>query len=167
MIQQLCINECIEKRRSIRKYIKNKNLTEIQINSILNAARFAPSSSNNQNWELLLVEESDIKEELIKPCDNQNFIGDCSIFIAGISTAKQKWSEIDVAIALEHIVLKAVEMHLGTCWIGAFNEEKVSKILNLPKNKKLVICMTLGFPKEFPPPTPRKNLNQLIKWNRY
>ncbi len=167
MIQSMNLTECIEKRRSIRKYIKNKNLTESQINSILNVAQLAPSSSNKQDWELLLVDNPIIKKELVEACDNQSFIADCSIFIAGISTAKHKWSEIDIAIALEHIALKAVEMGLGTCWIGAFDKEKVSKILKIPRDKELIICIILGFPDERPLPSPRKSINQLIAWNRY
>ena len=161
------ISDCIERRRSIRRYIKNKKLTESQIVSLLDAARLAPSSSNRQDWELTLVEDSAVKEELIEACDKQTFVGDCSMFIAGISTDEHEWSEIDVAIALEHIALKAVQMDLGTCWIGAFDKNKVSRILNIPKNKELVVCMTLGFPEETPPPSTRKDLTQLIIRNGY
>jgi len=167
MIQPMSISDCIEKRRSIRKYIKNKKITESQIISLLNAAQLAPSASNRQEWELVLVEDSALKEELIGACDKQNFVGDCSIFIAGISTAKHRWSKVDVTIALEHIALKAVQMGLGTCWIGAFDKKKSSKILNIPQNKELIICMTLGFSEETPPATPRKNIAQLTIWNRY
>jgi nitroreductase len=167
MVQPMGISDCIERRRSIRKYIKNKKLTESQIVSLLDAARLAPSSSNRQDWEMVLVEESAVKEELIEACDKQTFVGDCSMFIAGISTAEHEWSEIDVAIALEHIALTAVQMDLGTCWMGAFDKEKISGILNIPKNKELVICMSLGFPDETPPPTTRKDLTQLIIQNGY
>lgn len=116
---------------------------------------------------MVLVEESAVKEELIEACDKQTFVGDCSMFIAGISTDEHEWSEIDLAIALEHIALTAVQMDLGTCWIGAFDKDEISRILNIPKNKELVICMTLGFPDETPPPTTRKNLTQLIIRNGY
>ena len=73
-----------------------------------------------------------------------------SNIIAGVSEPDYKWCQVDTAIVLEHIVLQAVELGLGTCWIGAFQENEIKNILKIPEDKKVVALLIIGYPAESP-----------------
>ncbi len=75
---------------------------------------------------------------------------------------------VDTAIALDHLTLAAVNEGLGTCWIGAFNEEKAKEFLDIGHNNDLkIVAMTpLGFPAEEPEQTPRKQVSQLVQYDK-
>jgi len=158
--------EAIQKRRSVRSY-ERKDIPEANLKKLLEAARLAPSARNLQPWKLVVVTEKEVKEKLVEACMGQSFVGQCSAFIVGVGDPRFKWYIVDTAIALEHIALQAVELGLGTCWIGAFNQEKVKEILRIPANLKVVACMTLGYPAEEPFPKMKKPLEELISFNSY
>lgn len=74
---------------------------------------------------------------------------------------------IDVAIALDHMTLAAHALGLGTCWIAWFKEEKVREILGIPEDVRVIALTPLGYPDEVPERTPRKNIEELVVYNRY
>jgi nitroreductase len=163
----LDVFKAILERRSIRKYVKGEKIPEEMFQKLLEAARLAPSGRNKQDWSLVIVEDPEIKQELVPACNNQNFVGNTSIVIAGIVDPSWKWCDVDLTIAFEHIVLEAVELGLGTCWIGSFEEDKVKKVLNVPSKLRVTVLLTVGFPAEKPNPRPRKPLEQLIHINKF
>ena len=65
------------------------------------------------------------------------------------------------------MTLQAVEEGLGTCWIGAFDEEKVKEILNIPDNVRVVSLLPLGYPSDIPLPKSRKNLDEIVMWEKW
>jgi nitroreductase len=69
---------------------------------------------------------------------------------------------VDLTIALDHLSLRAVELGLGTCWIGDFEPEKVKDILKIPGEREVAICMTVGYPASNPQARKRKNLSDLF-----
>jgi len=156
----------INNRRSIRAY-KSEPVPEEKINKLLEAARLAPSAANRQNWKFVIVDKEEIKKRLAKACNNQAFVSTASHVIAGVVDPTLKWHQVDLAIAFEHIVLEAVELGLGTCWIGAFNEDEVKGILKIPKDKKVVALLTVGHPSESPLPKPRKEIAEIAVYNEY
>ena len=158
--------DAIRKRRSIRRY-ERKEIDKEIFDKLLEAARLAPSAKNAQPWKLVVVTNDSLKKKLVKACSRQTFVGECSAVIVGVGDPSYKWYIVDTTIALEHIVLEAVELGLGTCWIGAFNEGEVKKILGIPEDKKVVACLTIGYPAESPPPRPKKTVEELICFNRY
>ncbi len=160
------VYDTIMDRRSIRTY-KKELIPKDKIEKLLETARLAPSAANRQNWKFIVVENEQIKNQLVSACSNQSFVGTASHVIAGIGDPTQKWHQVDLAIALEHIVLEAVELGLGTCWIGAFNEEDVKKILKIPPDRKVVALLTVGVPDESPAARPRKALEEIIAYNEY
>jgi len=127
--------DTIKDRRSIRTY-KGERIPTDKLEKLLEAARLAPSAGNGQHWKFIVVENEKIKNQLVTASNNQAFVGTASHVIAGIWDPAKKWHQVDLAIALEHIVQGAVELGLGTCWIGAFNEDEVNKILKIPQDKK-------------------------------
>ena len=160
----MCIRD--RDRRSIRTY-KGERISKDKLEKLLEAARLAPSAGNGQNWKFIVIESEQIKNQLVTASNNQAFVGTASHIIAGIGDPDKKWHQVDLAIALEHIVLGAVELGLGTCWIGAFNENEVNKILKIPQNKKIVALLTVGIPAESPTARPRKTLEEIVTYNEY
>jgi nitroreductase len=156
----------IQTRRSIRKY-KNKEIPHETLSEILEAARQAPSGANRQPWQIVIVTDQDKRKALVPICKDQKFVGDCSAFIAGIDDPAQKWARVDLAIAMEHIALMAVEKGLGTCWIGAYDQEKLATFLGVPKGLVVTACMALGYPDESPDARSRKPMTDLVHWERY
>lgn len=160
------ILDTIKDRRSIRTY-KSEHIPQEKLEKLLEAARLAPSAANRQNWKFIVVENEQVKKQLVTACNNQAFVGTASHIIAGTGDPSQKWHQVDLAIALEHIVLEAVELGLGTCWIGAFNEDEVKRLLRIPQDKKVVALLTVGIPDESPTARPRKTLEEIVSYNEY
>lgn len=158
--------ETINKRRSIRAY-KNEHIPSEKIERLLEAARLAPSAANRQNWKFVVVDDGEIKRKFEKACNNQAFVPTASHVIAGVVDPTLKWHQVDITIALEHIVLEAVELGLGTCWIGAFNEGEVKNLLKIPPERKVVALLTVGYPSESPPSRPRKEIAEIVAYNKY
>ena len=158
--------EAIKERRSIRSY-KDKPIEEEKLQRLLEAARLAPSAKNRQNWKFIAVKEKKIREKLVPACYDQEFIAEAPVVIAGVANPAFKWYRIDMGIAFEHIALEAVDLGLGTCWIGAFDERMVSDIFNVPENLETVILMTIGYPDYMPTPIPRKDMNDIICYDLY
>lgn len=158
--------EAIANRRSIRSY-EDKPVEEEKLVSLLEAARLAPSAKNRQNWKFIVIKDKSIIEKLVPACNSQRFIAQAPVIIAGVADPSFKWYKLDMGIALEHVALHALELGLGTCWIGAFDEEKVSRILNVPDNLETVILITVGYPKTTPGPTPRKSMKKIVRSDSY
>ena len=167
------IFEAIKKRRSIRKY-KDKEVEEEKILKILESARLAPSAKNLQEWRFIVVRDKEKRKKLSEAARNQKFVEEAPVVIVCCAetdeyrmTCGQLSYPIDVAIAVEHMVLTAVEEGLGTCWIGAFYEDKVKEILNIPEEIKVVELLTLGYPDEEPPSRSRLSLEDIVKWENW
>ncbi len=164
----------IRKRRSIRNYLK-KGVEEKKLSLILEAARQAPSASNRQEWRFVVVKDAASKVKLCCAAKNQEFVNDAPVIIACCAqtdshtmTCGQACYVIDLAIAIDHMTLAAVELGLGTCWIGAFYEEEVKKILDIPDNIRVVEMLALGYPAKKPTgPKNRLELDEIVfseKW---
>jgi nitroreductase len=162
----MSVFDIIKDRRSIRAY-KDERISKDKLEKLLEVARLAPSAANRQNWKFIVVEDEEIKKQLVTACNNQVFVGSASHVIVGIGDPAQKWHQVDLSIALEHIVLEAVELGLGTCWIGAFNEDEVKKLLKIPQDKKVVALLTVGIPAESPAARSRKSLEKIVAYNEY
>jgi nitroreductase len=159
--------EIIQKRRSIRKY-KNIIIPEEDIEKLIDAARLAPSAANGQNWKFVIISDQKIKNTLVPVCGNQEWVGTCSHVIVGIVDPNfNKWYQVDIAIALEHITLEATELGLGTCYIGRFTEEEIKRILKIPQDKKIIALLTIGYANEKPESRPRKKMREIMSYNQY
>ena len=160
------VTTAIQRRRSIRKY-QNKEIPKELLMQILEMARLAPSGANRQPWQLVVVTDAEKRKALVPICKDQKFVGECSAFIAGIDDPTQKWSRVDIAIAMEHVALVAVEKGLGTCWVGAFDQEKLGAALGAPAGMVVTVGMALGYPDEAPEARTRKALVELVHWEDF
>ena len=168
------ILEEIKNRFSVREYL-DKDVSEDDLNEILESARLAPSACNYQPWKFVVVRSKKKREALYYACKNQEFVRQAPIIIVGCQVERAfpmfKDSDsgiLDVGIALTNMTLQAVKLNLGTCWIGAFYESEVKGILSIPEDVTVVAILTLGYPKNpIPPPKNRKRLEDIISFERF
>jgi len=153
--------ELAKKRQSDRKYL-DKPVEREKIERCLEAARLAPSATNSQPWEFIVVEEPVLREKVAKATFSDvvrfnrfalnapvlvvmlSWIPTLSIMTGG-ALKKRRFNLIDSGISAEHFCLQAAEEGLGTCMLGWFNTRKVVKLLNIPFPKKPVLIITLGY----------------------
>lgn len=160
--------QTISQRRSIRKY-KPDQIPDEDLKQILEAGRQAPSAANRQPYHFIVVGEPEQKRRVAEACNNQMWIADAAYIIVGVGLPQvsNKWYKVDVAIAMENMVLAAHSLGYGTCWIGAFNPEKVKKVCQIPPEAEVVACTPLGVPDVSPPARGRKEWNELFSAERY
>jgi nitroreductase len=146
--------DAIATRKSVRAYL-DKPIEEEKLNAVLEAVRLAPSASNRQEWRFVIVREKEVRSQVAMAAGQQMFIAQAPVIIVAcaetdghLMTCGEPCYPIDVAIALDHLTLRAVELGLGTCWIGKFNADEVKKILGIPDEIKVVQLMPLGYPVE-------------------
>jgi nitroreductase len=163
----------IKLRRSIRAY-QDKAIEEEKLKRVLEAGRLAPSAKNRQEWRYVLVKDKELRKKVAVACNNQYFIAEAPVIIVGCATmvdyvlsCGQPAYTIDVSISMDHMTLQAVEEGLGTCWIGSFKEDEVKRILNIPKEFRVVEVMPLGYPKFLPEAKPRMKLEDIVTWDKY
>lgn len=160
------VHQAIATRLSIRRYA-DAAIPPEHLQALFTALRLAPSANNQQNWEFVFVADRQLKKKLVPACMNQPFVGDCSYFIAGIADPQQKWHMVDITIAFSQFTLQAVELGYGTCWIGAFDENRVKALLSIPENKTVVACMTFGKPAGKHVPRSRKQVERFVHADRF
>ena len=160
------VTGAIKARRSIRKF-KRKEIPSELLDHLLDMARTAPSGANRQPWELVIITDRQRLKDIVPVCKDQAFVGDCSAFLIGIDDPQQKWAKVDLAIALDHLSLAAVEEGLGTCWIGAFDQARMREYIGLPGDRTVTVCMALGYPDETPAARGRKKAEELFSWDRH
>ena len=160
------VKEAIANRLSIRRYAQSSIPSE-HLQTLFRALQLAPSANNGQNWEFVFAGDAAIKRRLVGACSSQSFVGSCAYFIAGVADPAQKWHMVDITIALTNFTLQAADLGYGTCWIGAFDENKVKEILEVPAERKVVICMTFGIPEGRHVAKGRKAFEKFIFLNHY
>ncbi len=169
------ILDLIKTRRSVRSFKKDKNVTDDQIKMLLEAAIWSPSGGNMQPWKFFVVRDGDLKKELCEAAYNQEFILEAPAAISiciDKATARSKYRERgldlyciqDTAAAVQNILLTAHSLGLATCWVGAFDEEKAAKALDLHENLRPVAIIPVGYPAEKPVPPPRKDIGEVTEW---
>jgi len=161
--------DAIMGRKSVRRY-QPKKIPEDVLQQILLAGRQAPSAENKQPWHFIILTDQKIKEQLSKGIWN-TFVKDSACTIVGCnyvgSAYARKWSEIDVTIALENMVIAAWSLGIGSCWVGDFKETQVRKLLKIPRDWKVISLITLGYPSETPITTTRKQLKEIISYDKF
>jgi len=141
--------EAVQKRRSIRAYDSTPIPNE-KLERILEAARLSPSAGNVQPWHFIVIEDHEKRKKLAKGGRYARFLKESPIVIVGCGDQKasSKWCMVDVAIAMQNMVLTATGEGLGTCWIGSFNENQVKEMFKIPENFKVVALLAVGYPHE-------------------
>ncbi len=182
-------DKVIISRKSIRSF-QNKEIPEEVLNDIMEAARLSPSFQNRQCWQFVVVQNKNIIKDLALRSGMISkvnfFIKDAPVVIIACADPaksgtmnKQNYYLVDTAIAFQQMMLSAWNYGIGSCWLAAFNEQKVREILNIPPNIRVVALSPFGYPKEketlygktvkmFAQSKKRNDLNKIVcydKWN--
>lgn len=176
--------ELVKKRYSVRTYTSKPVPRDILLKCI-EAARLAPSACNAQPWRYIIVDKKELVEKIGEEvCSGiysfNNFVKNAAALIVVVSDKEgfirkvgsyikgTNYYLIDIGIACEHLVLQATELGLGTCWIGWFDEKKLKRILNIPRNKRVDVIISLGYYQKIPSTSQsRKALTELVSYNKY
>ena len=167
------VYEAIKTRRSVRAY-KQDPVPEESLKRILEAARLAPSGHNAQERKFIVVRDDEKRKQLAEDASGQAFISEAPVIIvavaldpAHIMSSGVPSYAVDLAIAIDHMTLAAVEEGLDTCWIGAFSQSKVKEILDIPEECKVVVLLPLGFAKDELGPKTRKSMKEIICYDSF
>lgn len=164
--------EAIRGRRSIRTYIPSEVSPE-QLRSVLEAAIWAPSAGNLQPWEFVIVDDIDVMRHLARASLSQMWMCEASAIIAVCADVdrtgaiygergRRLYAIQDCAAATQNMLLASHSLGLGTCWVGAFYEEEVRRILRLPANVRPLALVPIGQPGESPSPPARRSLREVV-----
>lgn len=171
----MSVLDIIKARRSVRRY-KADPIPEDVFLRVMEAARLAPSGKNLQPWKFIIVKDQASKDKLAEASRGQFFIARAPMVIVACGYPEQSYQHqgnymtswtIDVACALDHLMLQAQEEGLGTCWIGAFEEKAVKPVLGIPVEVKVLALTPLGYPDEIPRDRGRRDLNDIISYESY
>ena len=163
-----CVEEILN-RRSIRKF-KLEHVSEKVIKTILEAGRLAPTATNQQPWYFVVARNQEDKQAFIFSGFNR-FVTDADFIVLGVykksEVVIEKLSLMDVTIALQNMVITAKLQGVGSCWMGAFDENKLRNTLNLPDDCITVGAVAFGMPDERPKQPPKKHLDEIVHFNKW
>ncbi|GAN34445.1 MAG: nitroreductase family protein [Candidatus Brocadia sp. AMX2] len=167
------ILKAIKERRSIRSFQKKDISGEI-VDKLIDALIWAPSAGNLQARKFLFVKDAKLKKGIVSSALGQSFIAEAPLVIVGCTDSRISgrygergvylYSIQDVAASIMGMMLVAHENGLGTVWVGAFDEEEVFNLLNLPENLRPVAIVPVGYPLVTPPPPPRVSKHEAVEF---
>jgi nitroreductase len=164
--------EAIKGRRSIRAF-KRDDVPFEDVEKLIDAAMWAPSAGNIQPWEFVIIRKSDAKKRLAAAAWDQAFIEQAPVVIvvcANENRSSQRYDDRgktlyciqDTAAAIQNIHLAAYALGLGTCWVGAFKEEEVRRVLNVPQGIRPVSIIPVGYPARAASPRSKRPVGEIV-----
>ena len=164
----------IRSRRSVRRYLPDRVPDEV-LQQILEAGRWAPSANNQQPWALVVVQDEQVRKQVAQHATyylaRHARVDEAPVLIVMCSQVRSRTSRTtargDVSMAGMQMMLQAKALGVGTCWVDGLERDEISKILRIPDYLQIVGLMTVGFPAETPPETPRKPLFEIVHYDLY
>jgi nitroreductase len=147
----------IEERHSVRAFAPDAEVSPEQVERLLQAAIRSPSAGNRQPWHFYVVRDAAVRQGLADAAYGQDFVAQAPVAIVVCADAEQSAGRYgdrgrelyclqDTAAATEHILLAAVALGLGGCWVGAFDEREAAHVLALPARHRPVAILPIGKP---------------------
>jgi nitroreductase len=160
-------------RYSCRSY-KSTRIEESKLETLLESARLAPTAANRQPFKLIIIKTKG-KENELRSIYNREWFVQAPIVICAVGLPQVAWTRVDgkkytsvdVAIVMDHLILTAASIGLGTCWIAAFDPISAKEFLKLPDDVEPIIFTPLGYPADTPKPKSRKPLSDLICYEKW
>lgn len=168
----------IAKNRYSCRTFKNTPVEDHQLRQVLEAGRTAPSAKNLQPWHFIVIQDNEILNQ-IKAMYGQKWLETAPLIIAVCGDHTSGWrrpdgkdhTDIDIAIATDHMTLAATDLGLATCWVCMFDAMKCSQLLQLPEGIEPMVLLPLGYPADEVNPerhqTKRQNLEQMVHTNQF
>lgn len=166
--------ELIGRRFSCRNY-SDRQVSRDDIMRVLEAARMAPSACNRQPWRFFVATD-DAVCQAIRSCYERDWINTAKNFIVCLGDHSEAWhradgkdhTDVDIAIAVEHICLAATDMGLATCWICNFDADRLRAALSVPSGLEPIAILPLGYPAyDAVPAKKRKTLDDIVVWEKF
>ncbi len=168
--------DAIHKRRSVRKY-EETEVTDEQLNQVLETLTFAPSWANKQGWQVMVVRSPETKakvSEVLEHNPGQKAVAAAPVLLAVCMDPEasgqlpgRDYFMVDAGILMDHIMLEAADLGLGTVFIGMFDEEKVRGALGVPEPWRIVGLTPLGVPAKMPGERPRNELSDMVHYETW
>ncbi len=166
------IYTAIESRYSVRAY-KDKPVEDHKLKRILEAGRLAPSARNRQQWRFVVVRDAETRKALVKASE-QEWMASAPVIVAvvGLTPNETMFCDVptdpvDCAIAIDHMTLAAVGEGLGSCWVGHFRQDQARKVLGVPDSAWIIELLPLGYPADEPKPKNRRELEDVVCYDRF
>jgi len=172
-------------RRSIRKYTA-EHVSDAAVEQIIEAARLAPSGSNTQPWQFIVVRSEERRRLIAEVSHRQTWMVEAPVHVVCVGDigcripdyegpSLDEASDLpdlkqvirDMAIAVEHLVLEATSQGLGTCWVAWFTQADIRPVLGIPGDKYVLAVVTVGHPAESPAPRSRRTLSEMVRLERW
>jgi nitroreductase len=163
----------INKRYSVRAY-KPDVIQEEKLSKVLDAARLAPTANNRQPFQIIVIHTKGREQELLSIYQREWFVQApliiclCGIpSIAWIRRDGRQYEDVDIAIVMDHMVLAATDLGLGTCIIAAFDVTNARKVLSIPDDVEPILFTPLGYPADALGTKKRKSLDELVRYENW
>lgn len=171
------ILDCIRLRRSIRNYV-DKQVEWDKVGAILQAGVHAPSSGNLQNWKFIVVIERDTRKKIAEACLQQYWMEKAPVHIIVVAEPQKArqfygirgerlYSIQNCAAAIENMLLVAKDNGLGSCWVGAFDEDMLNSVLGMPDYVRPQAVITVGYAAEEPEEPPEYRVYDMVFVERW
>jgi len=165
--------ELVQKRYSVRAY-KPDPVEEDKLGQVLEAARLAPTAANRQPFQIIVIHTAS-READLRRIYGRSFFAQAPLLIVICAIPAQSWvrrdgknyADVDVTIAMDHLILAAANLGLGTCWVAAFDPAAAREVLHLPADVEPIAFTPLGYPADQPRPKERKPLSELVRYERW
>jgi nitroreductase len=157
----------------VRGY-KPDPVADYKLAMVLEAARRAPTAANKQPFRMLVVHTRGRDEDLARVYARK-WLTQAPLVIAFVAVPGEAWrrmddkpyDEVDATIAMDHLVLAATALGLGTCWIAAFDPDAAREVFGLPDDVELVALTPLGYADKGSANTGRRPLEELVRYERW
>jgi len=167
------LREILLKRRSVRQF-SDDPVDEAQIERLAEALVWAPSAGNMQPWRFLFIKNAGIRKALARAAWNQSFIEEAPLVIAVCAYPEESASRygsrgsefyclMDCAAAIQNMLLTAADLGLGACWVGAFNDEEVARVLETGEELRPVAIIPIGHPSGNPGRSSRRATSEVVR----
>lgn len=168
------VNQAIRTRKSVRSYA-DKPVEREKLERVLEAARLAPSARNQQEWRFVVVTDAGKRQQLAEAARGQRFVAEAAAVVVCCAETDRRRMRcgleaypIDVAIAIDHMTLAAVEEGLGTCWIGSFDPDAVRQVCGIPADIEIVQLLPLGYPSDAAAiEKSRRTLDEIVRFEAW
>lgn len=177
--------EQIQIRRSIRKYL-NRPIEDEKIMQLIESARLAPSGSNTEPWRFIIVKSEWMRQKIAETANDQKWMLSAPVFIVCVADSSARMNTDpqlkldenspqeavkqmirDTSIAIEHMILEATSLGLGSCWVSWFTQKQIRPILSIPPDKYVVAIVTVGYADEKPTARPRKKIEEIVRYEHW
>lgn len=163
----------LRERRSVRRYT-SETVEPRKVDALLDAAETAPSAGNLRARKYIVVTKPELRASLALAAYGQEHVASAPLLIvvcADIARSSRRYGDRgflyaiqDASAAIMCMLLSAHDMGLGTCWTGAFDENAVKNILNIPDYIVVAAIISVGWPAEKPAPPPKRDMAEVVSW---